>query len=192
MNAVSASYRGKVGMWCLITAESAIFSIFVVAYLYYVGKSKRTHSGSSAGRTVFTSICLFSSSLTILIAKSVAQRQAKFGLFMLVLDDCPGRDLSDRHRPRVVWPDLSRRLDHQFQPVRHDVLLVGRPACLPRNRRRHRSHDHPDPDLVRSREAGALSERKRLRYVLALCGRDLGGGFVGGLLHRALRMTLHG
>ena len=26
-------------MWCLIMAESAIFSIFVVAYLYYAGKS---------------------------------------------------------------------------------------------------------------------------------------------------------
>ena len=26
-------------MWCLIAAESAIFTIFVVAYLYYAGKS---------------------------------------------------------------------------------------------------------------------------------------------------------
>ena len=32
-------YRGKVGMACLIVAESAIFTIFVVAYLFYVGKS---------------------------------------------------------------------------------------------------------------------------------------------------------
>jgi len=31
-------YRGKVGMACLIFAESAIFTIFVVAYLFYVGK----------------------------------------------------------------------------------------------------------------------------------------------------------
>ena len=31
--------RGRVGMWCLIAAESAIFTIFVVAYLYYAGKS---------------------------------------------------------------------------------------------------------------------------------------------------------
>ncbi len=36
---LSAHMRGKVGMWCLIAAESAIFSIFVVAYLYYAGKS---------------------------------------------------------------------------------------------------------------------------------------------------------
>ena len=32
-------YRGKVGMACLIIAESAIFTIFVVAYLFYIGKS---------------------------------------------------------------------------------------------------------------------------------------------------------
>ena len=31
--------RGRVGMWCLIAAESAIFSIFVVAYLYYAAKA---------------------------------------------------------------------------------------------------------------------------------------------------------
>jgi heme/copper-type cytochrome/quinol oxidase subunit 3 len=31
--------RGVVGMACLIVAEAAIFIIFVVAYLYYLGKS---------------------------------------------------------------------------------------------------------------------------------------------------------
>jgi cytochrome c oxidase subunit 3 len=31
--------RGRVGMFSLIAAESAIFTIFVVAYLFYVGKS---------------------------------------------------------------------------------------------------------------------------------------------------------
>ena len=32
-------YRGRVGMLSLITAEAAIFSIFVVASLFYIGKS---------------------------------------------------------------------------------------------------------------------------------------------------------
>src|SRR5258705_10108221 len=32
-------YRGKVAMAGLIIAESAIFTIFVVAYLFYTGKS---------------------------------------------------------------------------------------------------------------------------------------------------------
>ena len=31
--------RGRVGMFSLIGAESAIFTIFIVAYLFYVGKS---------------------------------------------------------------------------------------------------------------------------------------------------------
>ena len=31
--------RGRVGMFCLIVAEAAIFTIFVVAYLFYLGKS---------------------------------------------------------------------------------------------------------------------------------------------------------
>jgi len=38
--------KGKVGMACLIVAESAIFIIFVVAYLFYIGKSLfRTNPG---------------------------------------------------------------------------------------------------------------------------------------------------
>jgi cytochrome c oxidase subunit III len=65
-----AHYRGKLGMWCLITAESSIFCIFVVAYLYYAGKSL---SGPTPAQVldvpILGSICLFSSSLTILLAE---------------------------------------------------------------------------------------------------------------------------
>src|SRR5215831_7460622 len=43
-------YRGKVGMTCLIFAESAIFTIFVVAYLFYVGKESHwAYSARSVG-----------------------------------------------------------------------------------------------------------------------------------------------
>ncbi len=31
--------RGPVAMYCLIAAEAAIFTIFVVAYIFYLGKS---------------------------------------------------------------------------------------------------------------------------------------------------------
>src|SRR5215475_10392489 len=37
--AASAPSRGRVGMACMILTESALFTIFVVAYLYYIGKS---------------------------------------------------------------------------------------------------------------------------------------------------------
>src|SRR5262245_64010384 len=58
--------RGKVGMASLIIAESAIFTILVVAYLYYVGKSvtgPMPHDVLEA--PIFYTICLLSSSLSI-------------------------------------------------------------------------------------------------------------------------------
>ena len=81
---LAANMRGRVGMWCLIVAESAIFSIFVVAYLYYAGKSL---SGPTPAQVLdvpyFASICLFSSSLTILLAERALHRGKirQFGLF---------------------------------------------------------------------------------------------------------------
>ncbi len=59
-------YKGTIGMACLIAAESAIFTIFVVAYLYYIGKSV---SGPTPREVlhlpIFATVCLLSSSLTI-------------------------------------------------------------------------------------------------------------------------------
>jgi cytochrome c oxidase subunit 3 len=53
-------------MYCLIAAESAIFSIFVVAYLFYIGKSLTGPQPRDVLRVpVFFTICLLSSSLTI-------------------------------------------------------------------------------------------------------------------------------
>src|SRR6266704_4710886 len=76
-------YRGKVGMACLIIAESAIFTIFVVAYIFYIGKSL---SGPTPQQVlqlpIFNSICLLSSSLTIHLAVSALRRE-KSGAFNL-------------------------------------------------------------------------------------------------------------
>lgn len=67
--------RGKVGMWCLIAAESAIFSIFVVAYLYYAGKSiTGPYPNDVLHVPVFNSICLFASSFTIVMAERALRR----------------------------------------------------------------------------------------------------------------------
>src|SRR5438309_5475675 len=61
--------RGRVGMFVLIAAESAIFTIFVVAYIFYIGKSL---SGPTPQQVlhvpIFNTICLLSSSLTIHLA----------------------------------------------------------------------------------------------------------------------------
>ena len=54
-------YRGTVGMACLIVAEAAIFLIFVVAYIFYIGKSL---SGPTPAQVlelpIFGTICLLS------------------------------------------------------------------------------------------------------------------------------------
>ncbi len=58
--------RGHVAMFCLIAAESAIFTIFVVAYLFYVGKNPiGPQPRDVLDPPIFYSICLLSSSLTI-------------------------------------------------------------------------------------------------------------------------------
>ncbi len=75
--------RGRVGMFSLIATESAIFTIFVVAYIFYIGKSL---SGPTPQQVlqlpIFNSICLLSSSLTIHLAVSGLRRE-KSGAFNL-------------------------------------------------------------------------------------------------------------
>ncbi|MEI9979804.1 MAG: heme-copper oxidase subunit III [Edaphobacter sp.] len=72
-------------MACLILAESAIFLIFVVAYIYYIGKSL---SGPMPAQVlelpILGTICLLSSSVTIHYAVS-ALRKAKTGLYTALL-----------------------------------------------------------------------------------------------------------
>jgi cytochrome c oxidase subunit III len=61
--------RGPVGMYCLIAAESAIFTIFVVAYVFYIGKSVTGPQPQDVLRVpILFTICLLSSSLTIQLA----------------------------------------------------------------------------------------------------------------------------
>src|SRR5258706_2305939 len=77
--------RGKVGMAFLIIAESAIFTIFVVAYLFYAGKSLTGPTPREVLEPpIFYSICLLSSSLTIHFATKVLQRERR-GAFLGLL-----------------------------------------------------------------------------------------------------------
>ncbi len=62
--------RGIVGMACLITAESAIFIIFIVAYVFYLGKSLTGPTPQVLELPVFSTICLLSSSVTVHFAVS--------------------------------------------------------------------------------------------------------------------------
>src|SRR5450432_1727388 len=77
-------YRGKVGMACLIIAESAIFTIFVVAYLFYLGKSLSGPTPREVLETpIFYTICLLSSSLTIHLAARFLARDQRGGFLAL-------------------------------------------------------------------------------------------------------------
>ena len=62
-------------MYGLIAAESAIFTIFVVAYVFYLGKSATGPQPSAVLRVpVFLTVCLLSSSLTIHFAARSLKR----------------------------------------------------------------------------------------------------------------------
>jgi cytochrome c oxidase subunit 3 len=72
--------RGRVGMFGLIAAEAAIFTIFVVAYLFYVGKSLAGPLPNDVLHTpVFLTICLLSSSLTIHLAGTALRSARRTG-----------------------------------------------------------------------------------------------------------------
>jgi cytochrome c oxidase subunit III len=61
--------RGTVAMVCLIVGESAIFTIFVVAYVFYIGRSTYGPTPQILEVPIFNSICLLSSSVTIILAE---------------------------------------------------------------------------------------------------------------------------
>ena len=73
--------RGRVGMISLIAAESAIFTIFVVAYIFYIGKSLSGPMPKDVLTVpIFATVCLLSSSLSVHLAVR-ALRDARSGIF---------------------------------------------------------------------------------------------------------------
>jgi cytochrome c oxidase subunit III len=68
-------YRGTVGMACLIVAESAIFVIFVVAYIFYLGKSLTGPTPAQVLELpIFGTVCLLSSSITVHFAAATLRK----------------------------------------------------------------------------------------------------------------------
>ena len=79
--------RRKVGVIGLILTESALFTIFVTAYLFYVGKSLNgPYPNQVLDLPILATICLLSSSLTVALAERAFAREdaAKFRLWLLV------------------------------------------------------------------------------------------------------------
>ncbi len=82
--------RGIVAMLSLLIGESAIFTIFVVAYIYYIGRSVSGPTPAILHVPIFNTICLLSSSFTIILAERaiehgrMRQFAALWGLTMLL------------------------------------------------------------------------------------------------------------
>jgi cytochrome c oxidase subunit 3/cytochrome o ubiquinol oxidase subunit 3 len=74
--------RGRIGVICLIATESALFTIFVVAYLAYLGASRTGPQPRDVLEIpIWATVCLLSSSATIAFAERALHRQA-FNAFM--------------------------------------------------------------------------------------------------------------
>ena len=96
----------------LIIAESAIFTIFVVAYLFYIGKSLTGPTPREVLETpIFFTVCLLSSSLTIHFAGKYLER-GKHGAFLsLWLSRLFWAAFSVWHRAGMAPADLRTRAD---------------------------------------------------------------------------------
>ena len=158
-------HRGIVGMACLIIAESAIFLIFVVAYIYYIGKSL---SGPMPAQVlelpILGTICLLSSSITIHFAVS--------GLRKNNIRDCTIWLAGTVLLGAIFLMTTAREWYHLIHDVgltirtnliRDYVLFAGRTAC---DSRRDRV-DHVD-DCARA-AAERTRERRSMRNGLRCC-----------------------
>jgi cytochrome c oxidase subunit 3/cytochrome o ubiquinol oxidase subunit 3 len=77
--------KGKVGMYCLIIGETAIFAMFVIAYLFYTGKSAYGPQPKDVLELpIFSTIALLSSSITIWLSEQAIEH-GKVKLFSLWL-----------------------------------------------------------------------------------------------------------
>jgi cytochrome c oxidase subunit 3/cytochrome o ubiquinol oxidase subunit 3 len=74
--------RGRVGVLCLIATEAALFTIFVVAYLFYMGASiSGPYPKDVLEIPIWPTVCLLSSSVTVMFAERALHRR-RFGAFV--------------------------------------------------------------------------------------------------------------
>jgi len=127
-------YSGKVGMACLIFAESAIFTIFVGP----ISITWKSLSGPTPGEVLETpilyTICLLSSSLTIHFAGKTSGNAADGAAFLLfwLTHDCSGALFlygTGQEWHRLIY---EHGLTIFHEPFWNNVLLAGWPACLSR------------------------------------------------------------
>jgi cytochrome c oxidase subunit III len=68
-------WRGRTGILCLIVAEISLFGVFVVAYLFYIGKSLNgPYPRDVLDLPVVSTFCLLSSSITVALGARALRR----------------------------------------------------------------------------------------------------------------------
>src|SRR5258707_9559153 len=86
IEATTLPSRGRVGILVLILTESVFFSIFVAAYVFYIGKSLSGPMPRDVlAPPILNTICLLSSSITIVLAIRALQAGSirTFGIWWL-------------------------------------------------------------------------------------------------------------
>jgi cytochrome c oxidase subunit III len=69
--------RKKIGVISLIVTETALFTIFAVAYLFYIGKSlSGPYPSKVLEPPILATICLLGSSVTIMLAERAFRKEA--------------------------------------------------------------------------------------------------------------------
>ena len=83
----SAGPRGRAGVIGFIVAETSLFAVFVVAYLFYIGKSLTGPSPKEVlDLPIVSTVCLLSSSVSVALASRAlaAGRVARAGSWLFV------------------------------------------------------------------------------------------------------------
>ncbi len=83
----SATAHGRAGVIGFIVAETSLFSVFVVAYLFYLGKSLTgPYPKEVLDLPIVGTVCLLSSSVTVALATRAlaARRVARAGSWLFV------------------------------------------------------------------------------------------------------------
>jgi cytochrome c oxidase subunit III len=83
----SGEYRGRAGLIGFIVAETSLFAVFVVAYLFYIGKSSTGPLPKDVLELpILGTICLLSSSISVALASRAlaAGRVARAGVWLFV------------------------------------------------------------------------------------------------------------
>ena len=181
--------RGKVAMAGLIVAESAIFTIFVVAYLFYLGKSLTGPTPRQVLETpIFYTICLLSSSLTIHFAAKCLARGIGFaflGLWLLTIA-LGGVFLygTAQEWHRLIYEHGLTISTNLFGTTYYS--LVGLHA-ISRHRRSRHALDRCGARTLWPCGSKAVGSHRSALDVLAFRRRCLGCGFYRSLRSRALR-----